>query len=1030
MDKKDLYIKAKLQEDKEMSNRAKEVFKNFEGGINLENNNKPKEKKVIKISLKQAVLAFSSLMIVAILGGNLYAHMQGMPNLYSAIKGLFVKEDKYTASEIEVNQTVESNGIKLTLKTVAMDENILITKYIAEGEKLENEFYTYPEFEEGIIKYEKIRFTVAGWETGENQYEDYTLKDGYYTLQEIISKLENTGLTADEARNLVQFAIDAYHEYIGAELGAEDYSSEKAKGLITETIAMFESKVSSKYEILQSSDKLQDCRINAISQKIERSGNQYIIYNVYNVDAITDLASKFNLSININKIGSIEGTWNFSTELEKARLDTRVETIDFYENNSCSNVAPTIAAKDNVLHAATVEAKRLVISDFSTVLMLQTRVKETDREFYLEYADSGLPCVFVITDENNNTVGTGTCSKSSYESATNVGGTIIYTDRIVLENVGKDTKKLYVKIYEQYNLEDETIRANSSTIVLDIETARNAKKPVELIQSYASKEQQISFKYPVDWKVNEEEKAIKISGPEDLDGNIPLISISKVTNEDNQELKTLISLDNGVTVEKEGETTVAGVKGYYRMYTFADVGHDIKGYSMVIEKDGKYYKIDFTAVPTQYARYEETFKQILETIEAVEPEKSYRTFSDATGRTVIRLYEDNTLTIQFTQGTIAALTSDAEGRTVKMKENVEYTVSGIKNKIVNVYIGQVLPRGYHLPMIFVATEATEAYAEDIYYINVIKGLETAEFTLSKRILENVTAVTLDTSKYAEWNETDGIINYGAEMVNGPTSVYLVCQNRATGEMTVRSTTSIKNEQEIDKNSTYKVRLLGEYVEVRQKADNTIAIKWNEKISASEEVKQNRVKMNEIYNIGEINGTIKEIYEVHKDRQGNNIPTIYIRTEDGKMYTIKLNNIESDTYLWKMNDTGVAVETVIQSNGTYLTCIGNSTTVYTMTYDNVIDIGFAPSHQVIYDCLLHYCAASIQLSLKETIENAFENITYIKRNDGNYVAEVRVKIYDSSINETKVMEAVVVYDTQNNNFKIESFDENPKGGVGY
>ena len=40
MDKKDLYIKAKLQEDKKISSKANEIFEKFEGGINLENNNK------------------------------------------------------------------------------------------------------------------------------------------------------------------------------------------------------------------------------------------------------------------------------------------------------------------------------------------------------------------------------------------------------------------------------------------------------------------------------------------------------------------------------------------------------------------------------------------------------------------------------------------------------------------------------------------------------------------------------------------------------------------------------------------------------------------------------------------------------------------------------------------------------------------------------------------------------------------------------------------------------------------------------
>ena len=450
MDKKDLYIKAKLQEDKKISSQANEIFEKFEGGINLESNNKKPERKVIKLSLNQAVFAFTSLIIVFILGGNLYAHLNGKPNIYSAIKNLFIKEAKYTESEIVVDKTVESNGIKLTLKTVAMDENVLITKYVAEGEKLANEFYTYPEFEEDMIQYAKLLYASEGYDIGEDGYKNIREKDVTAKSKEVIQKLTNKNLTNEEATKLLELAEDAYEEFIGAELGDKYCSNEKAKELIADTIAMFESKVASKYQIMQSNDTLQEFGINAISQKIERSGNQYIIYNVYNVDTISDLASKFNLSVKVTQIGSTKGTWNFKTELEKARLDTRVETIDFYENNSYDNVAPKVTS-DGVRHAATVEAKKIIISDFSTVLMIQTTVKEEDREHYIAYAE-GLPCIFIVTDEDGNVLGTGTYSKEDYEYACADGKNIKYTDRIILENVDKDTKKLYVKIYEQYDM--------------------------------------------------------------------------------------------------------------------------------------------------------------------------------------------------------------------------------------------------------------------------------------------------------------------------------------------------------------------------------------------------------------------------------------------------------------------------------------------------------------------------------------------------------------------------------------------------
>ena len=47
VDKKDLYIKEKLQKDKQISKQAEEVFNNFKGGNKIMDN----EKKEIKIKV-------------------------------------------------------------------------------------------------------------------------------------------------------------------------------------------------------------------------------------------------------------------------------------------------------------------------------------------------------------------------------------------------------------------------------------------------------------------------------------------------------------------------------------------------------------------------------------------------------------------------------------------------------------------------------------------------------------------------------------------------------------------------------------------------------------------------------------------------------------------------------------------------------------------------------------------------------------------------------------------------------------------
>lgn len=676
MDKKIEYIKSKLQEDKKISNQANEIFENFKGGIILENKNKQKERKVIKISLQQAILAFSTFMLVVVLGGNLYAHLNGKPNLYSAIRNLFIKEARYTESEVEVGQELENSGIKLTLKTVAMDENVLITKYIAEGEKLTNEFYTYNELEEQAIKASKIEYALAlGKNVDDIKYKEYSKEDILKIRKDIVAKLVKTGLSESEANELEGKAHEAYKEYMGAQIDVQDCSIEKAENLIEETIAIFEAKVSSKYIIMQSKATLQNIDINVISQKIEKDGNSYIIYNVYNVDTITDLASKFNLSIKISQIGNTNGKWNFETKLEKARLDTRVETIDFYDDNRCDNVAPSTTVEDKVRHTAVVEAKKLVISDFSTVLMVQTRIKADDKKLYEKYADSGLPCVFIILDENNKVVGTSTCSEELFSKAMSGNGDAVYTDRILLENVGKDTKKLYIKMFEQYTVGDVCKISINDPIELDIEKARS-EKHIELNQNFTSKKQLISVTIPADWKAREEENKLTISSKEDVDGNsfhmyIGLVDAGLNAKELQADLVRILKQD-GTEVES-GEKEFAGIKGYY--YTIKDEYGTVVT-KVLCDRDKNIYEIEYKAIPAQYERYKEVAEQILNTIKYVEPDKTFKTFSSSNGGEVIKVYEDNVVTLTFGDNLIKLYNQMNEQGT-KLVANKEYVVNGI-----------------------------------------------------------------------------------------------------------------------------------------------------------------------------------------------------------------------------------------------------------------------------------------------------------------------------------------------------------------
>lgn len=1051
MDKQDKYIKAQIQQDKEISNKANEIFQNFERRIEMEENNKPKEKKVIKLSLQHAVLAFTSLMIVVVLGGNLYAHIKGKPNIYSAIKGLFVKEDKYTASEIVVDQTVESNGIKLTLKTVAMDENILITKYIAQGEKLANEFYAYQEFEQDVIELVKINLKLAEWNIMKDdpEYKNVTSKDAVAQAQLISKRLSIANLTEAEEEALMKIAKKAYQEFIVLELSPENSSEKKVNELIEETIAMFESKVNSKYNVMTSYTNLQEFGIQPISQKIEKSGNEYIIYNVYNVDTISDLANKFNLSVNVNKIGNIEGKWNFNTELEKARLDTRVETIEFYENNSCDNVAPAITVADKVRHTATVEAKKLVISDFSTVLMLQTKVLEKDREYYLEYAKDGLPCIFVVTDENGNVLGTGTVSEGSYERAVMQGDAIQYTDRIILENVTKDTKKIYVKIYEQYDMDGEPIKVNNEIIELDIEAARSNSKPVELNQTYTSKQHQVSFKYPGNWTITEDEWGISLIGPEDLDGIYSRIRISKLSNEEirvlgseNPDTKDLLNYrghpDYGHgEITEEGEITVAGLDGNYMNTTFVDeAGYGINRH-ILVEKDSQYFSITFNAgSDVQYARYEETFNEILETIEFLEPEKSYETFSNG-GLEIIKLYEDNTMTISFTEN---GAEKYKEGCGLVVEAYKEYPVTGIPenvNEVVDLFVQDAA--GY-MHNIFI----TSLDNSGLYWIDRDLAEKTGEF----KVVEVPEFKNITVHSIKRVSDTD-VIEFWQQLVAQDddwwwTNVHEVETNKGKYIIHPPTLRVVKYEEQQEQpkyDETVNISITkefntAEYDSIKKWSDGQITIQFKEGVTSYKDAKTANIKTDGTnYPIYGIEGDIQNIYRIRNAYVG-----IYDALP-AYVFEIKNKENKTDIYLMTLSDldqyafsakgpivSDVSEYTYIQDNG--IEVITNNSEGYEISYEGVENVGKVPTKQEIYNIIDEYVT-----NLGEDGKKApdlydtknYVNISLSKSNN-NYskiIVNVNRKEYS---NGQKEIWATIGFDEAKQEWKVTDFRLQGRGGV--
>ena len=74
----------------------------------MEKKDKQKEPKMIKLTIGQAILIITSLAVLVFLGGNLYAYINEKPNIYSAIRNLFLKEDNKTSNAVDIAQNVET----------------------------------------------------------------------------------------------------------------------------------------------------------------------------------------------------------------------------------------------------------------------------------------------------------------------------------------------------------------------------------------------------------------------------------------------------------------------------------------------------------------------------------------------------------------------------------------------------------------------------------------------------------------------------------------------------------------------------------------------------------------------------------------------------------------------------------------------------------------------------------------------------------------------------------------------------------
>lgn len=789
MNKKDMFIKEKLQQDKEISDKANKIFENLKEEFIIDNN----ERKVITISFKKFLAIAASFVLVLFLGTNLYAHSLGKPNIFTAIKNLFnINEDDYNAAEENIDITVESNGLKLTLKTAAMDDNVLIVKYVAEGEKLVEEFYTYQEFEAEMIEYVKMLLTQAEWILQEDTYKDINGKDVMKALYSVRDRLYAIGLNEDETQELLDLASNAYIEYVAVQNNVTQdsegnlYTEESAKEQIEQTIAMFESKVTSKYEIITSEDKLSEYKIEAIAQSIEKEESKYIIHAIYNVDTLVDILDEFDLNININKIGTIEGNWDYFVELNKAKLNKRVETIDFY--NAYEVIIDSETEEQIEDFNLKVALKQLAISDFSSVLNIQT-IKEQyyNKIDYTNLEKNIFPITFVVLDETGKVIGT---SCQTREDAINAYPIV---DRIILKGVDYNTEKIIVKMYS--NIDNELI----DTLDVDLKKAKKFMDTSLENYFYDAERGGIHFKYPKDWARVEvtDLTTLRIQSPENLDGDrayFEVVFIQKtkdLTAED--EFKSLIEHPSNSNIEEKGKILIGfeGISGDYFVVT-----HDGEKRKIIIvgvnETETIYY-MTFGGDEKVYAKYEPIFEKILKTV----------TFSEVTLWKELEEQDNSSNELEENTILLEELLEKKDDNSIV--ENEDYTTvlygdvncDGVVNNNDANYLAEYLVENLELSE--QGKRNADVYKDGLVngkdgfvlskYLNNVEGYETLPYSSQKEVEDSYLETSMSWTKFSTasmWFEYPSVLNLNyttnCNFLSHPSpgEVYIQISGKGTG----------------------------------------------------------------------------------------------------------------------------------------------------------------------------------------------------------------------------------------------------------
>lgn len=131
-----------------------------------------------KIFAKYIHIAAVVLMVL-FLGSNVMAYIQGKDNIFSFILGKFHIQEEYEKESKEINLVKESNGTKITIKDIAVDNSFFVIGYQIETKKeLENNLFLIEDIK---IKDNEKQITITNASLGDKETKQSVQKIGENT---------------------------------------------------------------------------------------------------------------------------------------------------------------------------------------------------------------------------------------------------------------------------------------------------------------------------------------------------------------------------------------------------------------------------------------------------------------------------------------------------------------------------------------------------------------------------------------------------------------------------------------------------------------------------------------------------------------------------------------------------------------------------------------------------------------------------------------------------------------------------------